>query len=80
MALLITSVFGVTGCSSDDGELGESKQEVAEVQEESETASKSETASPTTTTVPPTPTTTTTLPALKTRRGNSSEGTPPPDM
>ena len=80
MALLITSVFGVTGCGSDDGELGESKQEVAEVQEESETASKSETASPTTTTVPPTPTTTTTLPALKTRGGNSSEGTPPSDF
>jgi hypothetical protein len=73
MALLITSVFGVTGCGSDDGELGESKQEVAEVQEESETALKSETASPTTTTVPPTPTTTptttTTLPALKARGG-----------
>ena len=80
MALLITSVFGVTGCGSDDGELGESKQEVAEVQEESETASKSETASPTTTTVPPTPTTTTTLPALKTRGGNSSEGTPSSDF
>ena len=80
MALLITSVFGVTGCGSDDGELGESKQEIAEVQEESETASKSETASPTTTTVPPTPTTTTTLPALKTRGGNSSEGTPPSDF
>ena len=65
MALLITSVFGVTGCGSDDGELGEAKQEVAEVREESESASKSETASPATTTVPPTPTTTTTLPTLK---------------
>ena len=65
MALLITSVFGVTGCGSDDGGLGEAKQEVAEVREESESASKSETASPATTTVPPTPTTTTTLPTLK---------------
>tara|TARA_B100001250_G_C19740176_1_gene762683 strand:+ start:159 stop:1118 length:960 start_codon:yes stop_codon:yes gene_type:complete len=74
MVLLITSVFGVTGCGSDDGELGESKQEVAEVQEESETAPKSEPASPTTTTVPPTPTTTTTLPALKARGGQTSFG------